>query len=66
MRPTRYAPTRGEKLDIDQLLNAVNSLSEGASRRAVVDVLKLHFPEIGWAILGTGVVTAQVPAGYRP
>ena len=58
--------TDGRKLDIDRLVEAVNSLPADGTRQATVGSLREHFPAIGWTTLRDGRITAFVNEGYRP
>lgn len=65
-KSVRYAGTVGKSIDIDLLVGAVNSMRDVAARAAVVDALKIHFPDVIWTTSGSPDwrLYAQVHAGY--
>lgn len=60
--------TDGRKLDIDRLVEAVNSLPKDGliTRQDVFAALREHFPKIIWLTLHDGALIAHVHADYRP
>lgn len=63
---TRSHGTDGKKLDIDRLVEAVNSLADDGTRQTIVGSLREHFPEVAWSTLRSGRIAAFVNEEYRP
>ncbi len=65
---TRNHGANGAKLDIDRLVEAINSLPKDGpiTRQDVFASLREHFPMIAWTTLHDGALIAHVNADYRP
>ncbi len=65
---TRNHGANGRKLDIDRLVEAVNSLPKDGSitRKDVFASLREHFPMIAWTTLHDGALIAHVHQDYWP
>jgi len=64
MRAVRFAGTCGSVIDIDQLVNAINSVPPDRGRLEVITALREHFPNVMWTTT-RGVLRAMVHPGYK-
>lgn len=58
--------TNGHKIDIDRLVEGLNSMDRDARDAHILPVLRETFPNVVWTVSSKGEVDANVHPGYRP